>query len=65
MIVSPTTEKRDGHDDEKTLYDDKQLLTMNHMIATSTHILVDEVKKDDPVKFNESLYPAMMDTYQV
>ena len=64
-MVSPTAEKRNDHDDEKTLYDDKQLLTMNRMMATSNLILVDEDKKEDPVKLNESLYPEMMDTYQV
>ncbi|KAK4519569.1 Ribonucleoside-diphosphate reductase large subunit [Mucor velutinosus] len=62
-LVLPTTEKRDGHD-EKTLYDEKQLLTMNRMTATSTHILVDEDKKNDPVKWNGSMPSAMMDTYQ-
>lgn len=67
LLVSPAAaEKRNGHDDEQTLYDEKQLLTMNRMIATSTHIFVDEGKKDDPgVKWSGPMHSTMMDTYQV
>ncbi|KAF1804816.1 hypothetical protein FB192DRAFT_1052504 [Mucor lusitanicus] len=66
LLVSPAAaEKRNGHDDEQTLYDEKQLLTMNRMIATSTHIFVDEGKKDDPgVKWSGPMHSTMMDTYQ-
>ncbi|KAL9554304.1 hypothetical protein MBANPS3_002882 [Mucor bainieri] len=68
LLVSPTTEKRDDRDDEKTLYDENQILTMNRMIATSTHILVDEVdegkKTEGPIKWSSSMHPTMMDTYQ-
>ncbi|EPB87172.1 hypothetical protein HMPREF1544_05997 [Mucor circinelloides 1006PhL] len=65
QAVSPNTEKRDDHpDDEKTLYDDQQLLTMNRMIATSCNILVDEGKRDSVLELSGSIHPTM-ETYQV
>ncbi|GAN11532.1 hypothetical protein MAM1_0665d11096 [Mucor ambiguus] len=40
LFVSPLTEKRDGHDDEKTLYGEKQLLTMNRETSGTVRIQV-------------------------